>query len=143
MGNVWALTLTGPIRPSKDSALLNLAEGLEQPPDIVFALLLAEHPHKQLPVFWIGGETGGRGGEGGGGRWAEEGREKKEMLQLMAPFCRSVGNLCNTTHHHHQPHFFLSAVCRVDVAAAAVVTVVRCSNNIPRYEGDTFLYPVS
>lgn len=71
MGNVWALTLTGPIRPSKDSALLNLAEGLEQPPDIVFTLLLAEHPHKELPVFWIGGETG----EGGG--WVEEKREER------------------------------------------------------------------
>lgn len=51
VGGVWALTLTGPIRPSEDGALLNLAEGLEQPPDIIFTLLLAEHPNKQLPVF--------------------------------------------------------------------------------------------
>ena len=58
MGDVWALTLTGPIRPSKDGAFLDLAEGLEQPPDIVLALLFAEHSHKQLPVFWIGREKG-------------------------------------------------------------------------------------
>lgn len=51
VGGVWALTLTGPIRPSQDGALLDLAEGLEEPPDVVLALLLAEHSHKQLPVF--------------------------------------------------------------------------------------------
>lgn len=62
VGGVWALTLTGPIRPSQDGALLDLAEGLEQPPDVVLALLLAEHSHKQLPVFWIGREEGGREG---------------------------------------------------------------------------------
>lgn len=72
MGGVWALTLTGPIRPSQDGALLDLAKGVEQPPDVVLALLLAEHSHKQLPVFWIGREEG-RGKEGGR---AEERREQ-------------------------------------------------------------------
>lgn len=63
VGGVWALTLTGPIRPSQDGALLDLAKGLEQSPDVVLALLLAEHSHKQLPVFWIGREEGvGKGG---------------------------------------------------------------------------------
>lgn len=51
VGGVWALTLTGPIRPSQDGALLDLAEGLKQPSDVFLALLLAEHPHKQLPVL--------------------------------------------------------------------------------------------
>lgn len=76
MGGVWALTLTGPIRPSQDGALLDLAEGLEQPPDVLLALLLAEHSHKQLPVFWMGREGGGgRGGRKEGGR-VEERREQ-------------------------------------------------------------------
>lgn len=29
VGGVWALTLTGPIRPSQDGALLDLAKGLK------------------------------------------------------------------------------------------------------------------
>lgn len=85
MGGVWALTLTGPIRPSQDGALLDLAEGLEEPPDVVLALLLAEHSHKQLPVFWMGREEGGEKREGEGRK--ECGRENRQMLQLMAPFC--------------------------------------------------------
>lgn len=72
VGGVWALTLTGPIRPSQDGALLDLAEGLEQPPDVILALLLAEHSHKQLPVFWIG--TGA--GRGKGKKRVEESREE-------------------------------------------------------------------
>lgn len=54
-GGVWwvALTLTGPIRPSQDCALLDLAEGLEKATDIILTLLLAKHSHKQLPVFWM------------------------------------------------------------------------------------------
>lgn len=73
VGGVWALTLTGPIRPSQDGALLDLAEGLKQPTDVILALLLAEHSHKQLPVFWIGREEGG----GRGGRRKEGGREER------------------------------------------------------------------
>jgi hypothetical protein len=29
-----------------------MAEGLEQASDILLTLLLAQHPHKQLPVLW-------------------------------------------------------------------------------------------
>lgn len=50
-GGVWPLTLTGPIRPSQDGALLHLAKGLKEAPHVVLTLLLAQHPHKQLPVF--------------------------------------------------------------------------------------------
>lgn len=76
VGGVWALTLTGPIRPSKYGALLNLAEGLKQPPDVVLALLLAEHPHKQLPVFWIRREM--RRGRRGRRRRRRRGRGSEE-----------------------------------------------------------------
>lgn len=75
-----ALTLTGPIRPSQDGALLDLAEGLKEPPDVLLALLLPKHPHKQLPVFW-------RETEGEEERRERKEREHKQMLQLMAPFC--------------------------------------------------------
>lgn len=80
MGGVWALTLTGPVRPSQDGALLDLAEGLKQPPDVVLALLLAKHSDKQLPVFWIGREEG-EGKEGG------RKERDRQMLHLMASFC--------------------------------------------------------
>lgn len=56
-GGVWPLTLTGPIRPSQDGALLHLAKGLKEAPHVVLALLLAQHPHKQLPVLWMEGRT--------------------------------------------------------------------------------------
>lgn len=46
------VTFTGTIRTPQDSALLNMAEGLEQTSDILLTLLLAQHPHKQLPVLW-------------------------------------------------------------------------------------------
>lgn len=46
------VTFTGTIRTPQDSALLDMAEGLEQTSDILLTLLLAQHPHKQLPVLW-------------------------------------------------------------------------------------------
>lgn len=49
---MWPLTLTGPIRPSQDGALLHLAKGLEEAPHILLSLLLPQHPHEELPVLW-------------------------------------------------------------------------------------------
>lgn len=47
-----APTFAGPIGPTQDGAFLNLSEGLEEAPDIILALLLPQHAHKELPVFW-------------------------------------------------------------------------------------------
>lgn len=45
------VTFTGTVRTPQDSALLDMAEGLEQTSDILLTLLLAQHPHKQFPVL--------------------------------------------------------------------------------------------
>lgn len=47
-----APTFARPIGPTQDGALLNLSEGLEEAPDVILALLLPQHAHKELPVFW-------------------------------------------------------------------------------------------
>lgn len=44
-------TFAGSIRPSEDGALLDLAKGLKEAPDVILALLLPQHTHKELPVF--------------------------------------------------------------------------------------------
>ena len=44
-------TFASSVGPSEDGALLDLAEGLEEAPDVVLALLLPQHAHKELPVF--------------------------------------------------------------------------------------------
>lgn len=49
---VVQVTFTGTIGTPQDSALLDMAEGLEQTSDILLTLLLAQHSHKQLPVLW-------------------------------------------------------------------------------------------
>lgn len=46
------VTFTGAVRAPQDRALFYMAEGLEQAPDILLALLLPQHPHKQLSVLW-------------------------------------------------------------------------------------------
>lgn len=46
------VTFAGTVRTPQDSALLDMAEGLEQTSDILLTLLLAQHSHKQLPVLW-------------------------------------------------------------------------------------------
>lgn len=46
------VTFTGAIRAPQDSALLDMAERLEQASDIILTLLLPQHPHKQLSVLW-------------------------------------------------------------------------------------------
>lgn len=56
----WPLTLTGPIRPSQDGALLHLAKGLKEAPHVILSLLLPQHPHEELPVLWMEGRTEGR-----------------------------------------------------------------------------------
>ena len=45
------LTFTGPIRSPEDGALLNGPVGSKDLPDILLHLLLAEHPHEELPVL--------------------------------------------------------------------------------------------
>jgi len=37
---------------SQNSTLIYAAKGLKQPSDILITLLLSQHTHKQLPVFW-------------------------------------------------------------------------------------------
>lgn len=44
-------TFAGSIGPSEDGALLDLAEGFKEAPDVILALLLPQHAHKELPVF--------------------------------------------------------------------------------------------
>lgn len=44
-------TFAGSVRPSEDGALLDLAKGLKEAPDVILALLLPQHTHKELPVF--------------------------------------------------------------------------------------------
>lgn len=44
-------TFAGSVGASQDGALLDLAKGLKEAPDVVLALLLPQHPHKELPVF--------------------------------------------------------------------------------------------
>lgn len=44
-------TFAGSVGPAEDGALLDLAEGLKEAPDVVLALLLPQHAHEELPVF--------------------------------------------------------------------------------------------
>lgn len=46
------VTFTGAIRAPQDGALLDMAKGLEQAPDVLLTLLLPQHSHKQLSVLW-------------------------------------------------------------------------------------------
>lgn len=52
MRKPYCPTFAVSIRASENGALLNAAEGLEQAPHIVLALLFVQHAHKQLSVFW-------------------------------------------------------------------------------------------
>ena len=45
------LTFTGAVGTPEHGALVYVSEGLEQPPYVLVALLLAQHAHKQLPVL--------------------------------------------------------------------------------------------
>lgn len=52
-------TFAGPIWPPKHSALVYGPKWFKHLPDVLICLLLSQHPHKELPVFWgrsIGGE---------------------------------------------------------------------------------------
>lgn len=45
------VTFAGAVRSSQHSALVYAAKGLKQPSDVIVALLLSQHAHKQLPVL--------------------------------------------------------------------------------------------
>lgn len=44
-------TFAGAIRSSQHSTLIYAAEGLKQPFDVLVALLLSQHAHKQLSIL--------------------------------------------------------------------------------------------
>lgn len=45
-------TLAVAIRPTQDSTLLNVPEGLKEASHIVLGLLLVEHAHEEFSIFW-------------------------------------------------------------------------------------------
>lgn len=111
---MWALTLTGPIRPSQDGALLDLAEGLEEPPDVILALLLSQHSHEQLPVLWMVRMEGGR--RRGGGR--EERRDKCYSCWHHSAELRAT---CASQHPPSPLPFYQHFAVLEPAAAAAVI----------------------
>lgn len=48
----YELTFAVAVGASEDGAFLDAAERLEEAPHVVFGLLLVEHAHKELSVFW-------------------------------------------------------------------------------------------
>lgn len=45
------VTFAGAVRSSQHGALVDAAKGLKQPSNVLVALLLSQHAHKQLPVL--------------------------------------------------------------------------------------------
>lgn len=81
-----ALTLTGPIRPSENGTLLDLPEALKQPAHVVLTLLLPQHAHEQLPVFWREEKNRRRRKGGAGHGWCCT----PEALPTPAPHTRML-----------------------------------------------------